>query len=128
MPEPTSTSVVTYFSVAKIWSIISGVCGSIIPILALADRTKVTLINGFFMALTGSSFSVFVGPWLAQKLEIASIEGIVALSWIMGASGVYLVRAVLRWLDKKAVDTIDRVVNKTLGVSPETKNDNKDES
>ncbi len=123
MPEPTSASIITYFSVAKIWSITSGVCGSIIPILALADQTRITVTNAFFMALTGSSFSIFVGPWLAQKLDIISIEGIVALSWIMGASGVYLVRAVLKWLDKRAVNTIDNVVNKALGVGPKPHDD-----
>jgi hypothetical protein len=75
------------------------------------------------MALTGSSFSIFVGPWVAQKMDIASIEGIVALSWIMGAGGVYLVRAVLRWLDKKGVQAIDNVVNKALGTQPQRSTD-----
>jgi hypothetical protein len=120
VPEPTSTSVITYFSIAKIWSITAGVCGSIIPILALADQRRITLISAFFMALTGSSFSIFVGPWVAQKMDIVSIEGIVALSWIMGAGGVYLVRAVLKWLDKRGVDAIDNVVNKALGTTPKT--------
>lgn len=116
MPEP-AAAVVTYFSIAKIWSIVSGVCGSIIPILALADKTKITITSALFMALTGSSFSIFVGPWLAEKLGISTIEGIVALSWIMGASGVYLVRAVLKWLDLRGVQAIDGVVNKTLGIN-----------
>jgi hypothetical protein len=116
MPEPT-TSVITYFSIAKIWSIVSGVCGSVIPILALADKTKITITSALFMALTGSSFSIFVGPWLAEKLSISTIEGIVALAWIMGASGVYLVRSVLKWLETRGVQAIDGVVNKTLGIN-----------
>jgi hypothetical protein len=120
MPEPTSASVITYFSIAKLWSIVSGVCGSIIPILALADKTRITIANGFFMALTGSSFSIFVGPWLAEKFGLASIEGIVALSWILGATGVYLVRAVLKWLEQKGVDVIDATVNKALGITTPT--------
>lgn len=117
MSEPVTTSVAAYLSVAKLWSIVSGVCGSIIPLLALADKTRITVTNAFFMALTGSSFSIFVGPWLAQRLEIVSIEGIVALSWIMGAGGVYLVRAVLGWLDKKGENAVDALVNKTLGLN-----------
>jgi uncharacterized membrane protein YdcZ (DUF606 family) len=117
MSEPLTASIAAYLSAAKIWSIIAGVCGSIIPILALADRTRITLINGFFMALTGSSFSVFVGPWLSQRLDISSIEGTVALSWIMGAGGVYLVRAVLNYLDKRGATTVEALVNKTLGIS-----------
>jgi hypothetical protein len=117
MPEPTTASVLTYFSIAKIWSIVSGVCGSIIPILALADKTKITVTSALFMALTGSSFSIFVGPWLAERLSITTIEGIVALAWIMGASGVYLVRSVLKWLETRGVQAIDGVVNKTLGIN-----------
>jgi hypothetical protein len=109
------TSVATYFSLAKIWSIVSGVCGSIIPILALADKTKISVTNAFFMALTGSSFSIFVGPALAVKLSILSLEGIVALSWIMGATGVFVVRALLKWLDKNGEQVVGRVVDKVIG-------------
>jgi hypothetical protein len=116
MAEPTTASIATYFSITKLWSITSGVCGSIIPILALADRSKITLTTGFFMALTGSSFSIFVGPYLAQRLDITSIEGIVALSWAMGATGVYIIRAIFKWLDKRALNAIDLAVSKALGV------------
>jgi hypothetical protein len=119
MSEPISTSVVAYVSFTKLWSVVAGVCGSVIPILALVDRNKVSVTNGFFMAITGSSFSIFVGPWLAQKLELISIEGIVAMSWIMGAGGVYLIRAVLNYLDKKGAATVEAVINRTLGISSE---------
>jgi len=125
MADPASTSVIAYFSVAKLWSITAGVCGSIIPILALADRTKITKVTGFFMALTGSSFSIFVGPWLSERMGFTSIEGIVALSWMMGAGGVYLIRAILNWLDKRAADTIDMAVSKALGLNRD-KLDSKD--
>lgn len=117
MSDPVSTSIATYFSITKIWSITSGVCGSIIPILALADKTKIRLSNAFFMALTGSSFSIFVGPYLAQKLEFTTVEGMVALCWVMGATGVFLIRAILKWLDQRGVTTIDKVVDKILDIT-----------
>jgi hypothetical protein len=117
MTEPVSTSVATYFSIAKIWSIVAGVCGSIIPILALADRAKITAINGFFMAITGSNFSIFVGPWLAQKLNVTSLEGVVALSWVMGATGVFVVRALLKWIEDRGGDVLTSLVNRTIGTT-----------
>lgn len=115
MTEPVSTTVATYFSLIKIWSIIAGVCGSIIPILALADRTRITAVNGFFMAITGSSFSIFVGPWLGEKLGFTSLEGIVALSWILGASGVFIVRAFLKWIENNGVNAINSIFNRVSG-------------
>lgn len=123
MTEPVSTSVVTYFSIAKIWSIVAGVCGSIIPILALADRTKITAVNGIFMALTGSSFSIFVGPWLGAKLGFTSMEGIVALAWIMGASGVFVVRAFLKWIENEGSNAINTVVHRVIGKNVPVKDD-----
>lgn len=114
MTEPVSTTVATYFSLIKIWSIIAGVCGSIIPILALADRTRITAVNAFFMAITGSSFSIFVGPWLGEKLGFTSLEGIVALSWILGASGVFVVRAFLKWIEANGVNVITNVFNRVI--------------
>ena len=118
MSEPVSTSIATYITITQLWSVLAGVCGSVIPILALADKSGITVMNGFFMALTGSSFSIFVGPWLADKLGINAIEGIIALSWVMGAGGVYLVRAVLTYLDKRGALAVEAVVNKTLGIGP----------
>jgi positive regulator of sigma E activity len=115
MTEPVSTSVATYFSIAKIWSIVAGVCGSIIPILALSEKSKVTAVNGLFMALTGSSFSIFVGPWLSQKLGFTSLEGTVALAWIMGASGVFVVRSFLKWLENEGSNAINTVVHRVIG-------------
>lgn len=113
------------FSVAKLWAIIAGVCGSIVPILALSDTQKITRRNSFFMALTGSSFSIFVGPAIAEKLSLNSLEYIGALSWIMGATGVYVVRTLLKWLEKRGVKVLDRAVNKVLG--PDTTTDKDDE-
>ncbi len=115
MTEPVSTSVATYFSLIKIWSIVAGVCGSIIPILALADRTRITAVNGVFMAITGASFSIFVGPWLGDKLGFISLEGIVALSWIMGASGVFIVRAFIKWLEHEGPGFIHNVATRVVG-------------
>jgi hypothetical protein len=115
MTEPVSTSVATYFSLVKIWSIVAGVCGSIIPILALADRTRISTTNGIFMALTGSSFSIFVGPWMSEKLGFTSLEGVVALSWIMGASGVFVVRAFIKWLENEGTNVVSAILNKIAG-------------
>lgn len=115
MTEPVTASVATYFSLIKIWSIVAGVCGSIIPILALADRARITALNGFFMALTGSSFSIFMGPWLGEKLGFSSLEGVVALSWILGATGVFFVRAIIRWIEERGVDAINDVVTRAIG-------------
>jgi hypothetical protein len=114
MSEPVST-VAAYFSLAKVWSIAAGVCGSIIPILALADKRKITMINAFFMALTGSSFSIFVGPALAMRIDLTSLDGIVALSWVLGAIGVFVVRAILNWLENRGEKTIDKVVERIIG-------------
>lgn len=127
MPEPISSTTATFFSLGKILSIVAGICGSIIPILALADRAKIRMVNAFFMAITGSSFSIFVGPWLALKLEMNSLEGIVALSWFMGASGVFLVRAIFKWLDKRGFDVIDRIANKFIGTDSSTSDNEKGE-
>ncbi len=114
MTEPVTTAV-TYFSLIKIWSIVAGVCGSIIPILALADRTRITATNGFFMALTGASFSIFVGPWLGEKLGFTSLEGVIALAWIMGASGVFVVRAFIKWLENEGPNIINNVAIRMIG-------------
>ncbi len=114
MTEPVTT-VATYFSLIKIWSIVAGVCGSIIPILALADRSRITFINGVFMALTGASFSIFVGPWLSEKLGFTSLEGVVALAWIMGASGVFVVRSFIKWLENDGSNFINSIAIRIVG-------------
>jgi hypothetical protein len=115
MPEPATTSVMTYISATKLWSIVAGICGSFIPILALADKTKISLRNALFMAITGSSFSIFIGPFVSQKLGLESLQGIIAISWVLGAVGVYVVRAVLNWLDKRGVDIVEGVMNRVIG-------------
>lgn len=115
MPEPVSASAGAIFSITKAWSIIAGVCGSVIPILALSEEHKTSFKNAVFMAVTGSSFAIFVGPWVGEYLHLTSLEAIVALSWGMGAIGVYVIRAVLRWLDKKGEMAIEKLVGKLTG-------------
>lgn len=115
MAEPATTA--AFLSVTKVWSIIASVCGSIIPVMALSDKNKISLKNAIFMSATGSSFAIFVGPWIAMYFGLVSIEAVVALSWTMGLVGVYLVRAVLTWLDKKGVTAVDRLFTKATGIS-----------
>lgn len=68
------------------------------------------------MALTGASFSIFVGPWLSEKLGFTSLEGVVALSWIMGASGVFVVRAFIKWLESDGpTNVINSVATRMIG-------------
>jgi hypothetical protein len=116
MAEPASTSVVAIFSVTKAWSILASVCGSIIPVMALSDEHKIGIRNVIFMAVTGSSFAIFMGPWAAQYVGLTSIESLAGLSWTMGVIGVFLIKAVLRWLDRRGVDVIDRVFSKVTGI------------
>jgi hypothetical protein len=114
MAEPVTTSAGAIFSV-KAWSILAGVCGSVVPILALSDQHKISFKNALFMAIVGSSFAIFMGPWIAFAAGINSTQGIVALSWALGAVGVYVIRAVLRWLDKKGEHAVSQVVEKVTG-------------
>lgn len=117
MAEPTTTSAAAIFSIAKAWSILAGVCGSVMPILALSDQKKTSFKNALFMAITGSSFAIFVGPWIALYFGLNSLEAISALSWLLGATGVYFIRAALRWLENRGENAIDQVVSKVIGVS-----------
>lgn len=114
MPEPASTSVVTYFSITKIWSIIAGVSGSIVPIIMLAEKHKITVTKALLKAIVGTSFSVFVGPFLAEKFGFSSIESIVALSWALGVLGVSIVRTIVVWLERRGVETVDKAINKAI--------------
>ncbi|MDF2435474.1 MAG: hypothetical protein JWP44_5105 [Mucilaginibacter sp.] len=118
MAEPVSTSAAAFFSMTKVWSIFASVCGSIIPVMALSDKHKVSVRGSLFMAATGSSFAIFVGPWAAVYFNINSIEAIAGLSWTMGVVGVYLIRAVLKWLDTKGVSAVDRLFSKVTGTEP----------
>lgn len=111
MAEPVTTSAGAFFSI-KAWSILAGVCGSVVPILALSDQQKISFKNALFMAVVGSSFAIFMGPWIAIEAGIKSTQGIVALSWALGAVGVYVIRAVLKWLDKKGENAIGQLVEK----------------
>lgn len=117
MTEPASLSAAVYFTTTKIWSIFSGIAGSIIPILALADKGKVTILHALSMAITGASLSIFVGPYLAQRFNITGIEGVVALSWFLGTFGVAILKSIYEFLEKRGVSTLDRIVDKTLGTS-----------
>lgn len=112
MAEPVSTSAGAIFTIAKAWSILAGVCGSVVPILALSDQNKTSFKNALFMAIVGSSFAIFMGPWIADNANVHSTEGVVALSWALGAVGVYVIRAVLKWLDKKGEEAVDQLVQK----------------
>jgi hypothetical protein len=115
MAEPASTSAAAIFSIVKAWAIIAGVCGSIIPIFALNDGQKTTFKNALFMAVTGSSFAIFLGPWVAEYFGIAKTESLVALSWAMGVVGVYVIRTVLKWIERRGEDAIDDIVHKFTG-------------
>lgn len=112
MAEPVSTSAGAIFTIAKAWSILAGVCGSVVPILALSDQNKTSFKNALFMAIVGSSFAIFMGPWIADNANVHSTEGVVALSWALGAVGVYVIRAVLKWLDKKGENAVDQLMQK----------------
>ncbi|MNK27655.1 hypothetical protein D3C87_460170 [compost metagenome] len=114
MAEPATTSA-AIFSVAKAWSILAGVFGSVMPILALSDQKRITFKNALFMAIVGSSFAIFVGPWIALYFGLTSLEAVSALSWLLGATGVYIIRAVLKWLDKRGEEAVGQIVNKVIG-------------
>lgn len=122
MAEPTTTSAAAFFSATKVWSIIASVCGSVIPVIALSDKNKVSLKNAMFMAATGSSFAIFVGPWVAMYLELQALEAIAGLSWTMGVIGVYLIRAVLQWLESRGVSAVDRLFSKVTGTESASEN------
>lgn len=115
MAEPVTTSAGAIFTIAKAWSILAGVSGSVVPILALSDQNKTSFKNALFMAIVGSSFAIFMGPWIADNANVHSTEGVVALSWALGAVGVYVIRAVLRWIDKRGEDAVDQIVNRVIG-------------
>ena len=123
MSEPVS-ALLTYFSLAKIWGIITGICGSVIPLLALSDKTKMDPKKGLFLAIAGSSFAIFVGPEAVHFFNVTSLEGISALSWTMGAIGVFVIRAVLNWIDERGPKLLDAIFSKLSGVS--VKNDSND--
>jgi uncharacterized membrane protein YfcA len=123
MAEPATTSAAAFFSIAKAWSIIASICGSVIPVMALSEKHKVSLKNSLFMAATGSSFAIFVGPWVADYFNLKSIEAIAGLSWTMGAVGVHFIRAVLRWLDRRGVQALDRLFSKATGTEEKEEDD-----
>lgn len=115
MTEPVSASAGAIFTITKAWSILAGVSGSVVPILALSDQNKTSFKNALFMAIVGSSFAVFIGPWIADYLNIHSTEGVVGLAWVLGAIGVYVIRAILKWLDNKGEDAVDQIAQKISG-------------
>jgi hypothetical protein len=119
MAEPVTTSTAAFFSITKVWSIFAGVCGSIIPVMALSEKHKLSLRNAFFMALTGSSFAIFVGPLVADYFKLISVEAVAGTSWVLGVVGVYVIRAVLNWLDERGVVAVDRVFSRVVGLQPE---------
>jgi hypothetical protein len=119
MAEPsTSTALATVLSAAKLWSVIASFAGSIVPILAVSDRTKISWKNTIISAIVGTSFAVFVGPILCDYLNLKTPEAISALSWIMGGTGVHLIRAIILWIDDRGSLALDRLVNKGISWIP----------
>ena len=74
MSEPVSSSLITYFSVGKIWGIVTGICGSVIPLMALSDKTKIDPKKGLFLAISGASFAIFVGPEAVNYWNVTSLK------------------------------------------------------
>ncbi|HXP50926.1 MAG TPA: hypothetical protein VN922_13275 [Bacteroidia bacterium] len=118
MAEPATSTAAIAVAAIKLWSLIASVAGSAIPLLALSDKKKITLRSAAVSAAVGSSFAIFLGPWLAQKLDFTTPESLSALSWVLGGTGVYIVRAVITWLDEKGVGAIDRVVDRLIDTLP----------
>jgi hypothetical protein len=118
MAEPASSTAAVAVAAFKLWSLIASVAGSAIPLLALSDKKKISLKSAAISAAVGSSFAIFLGPWLAQKLDFTTQESLSALSWVLGGTGVYIVRAVITWLDERAVGAIDRLVDKLIDTLP----------
>lgn len=79
------------------------------------------------MAVSGSSFAIFVGPWVATYINVTSLEGIAGFSWVMGACGVYVIRAVLGWLDKRGISAVDRIFTRVTGTDSYDEDSNKRE-
>lgn len=123
MAEPVTASAGAIFSIAKAWSILAGVCGSVVPILALSDQHKTSFKNALFMAIVGSSFAIFMGPWIAENANVTSTEGVVALSWALGAVGVYVIRAVFKWLDRKGEQAVDQIVERVTAGAYKSSNE-----
>ena len=123
MSEPVTT-LITYFSISRIWGIIAGICGSVIPLMALSDKTKIEPKRGVFIGLCGASFAIFIGPEVVNYLNVTSLEGISALSWFMGATGIYVIRAVLSWIDEKGPNILDALFSKLTGVDVKNDTDN----
>lgn len=102
----------------KLWSLCASIAGSIIPLLALSEKKKISLRHAAMSATVGASFAIFVGPFIAQKFGFTTPEASSALSWILGGTGVYLVRAIITWLEERAVGAIDRAVSKLIDTLP----------
>lgn len=112
MSEPTST--VVFLSITKGWSVLASIAGSVVPILSLSEKRKTNFRNAMFMAISGSSFAIFIGPWIAQYFNITTVEALSAMSWVMGATGVYLVRAAISWIETRGPDAIDSVISRVF--------------
>lgn len=119
MAEPTSSTLIaTVLTAAKFWSFVASFAGSIVPILAVSDRKKVSLRSTIISAIVGTSFAVFIGPLLCNYFDFKTPEAVAALSWIMGGTGVHIIRALILWIDSRGTEAIDKLVNKGIDLLP----------
>jgi len=119
MAEPTtSTALAAAITAAKFWSFLASFAGSIVPILAISNERKISIRNAVISAIVGTSFAVFIGPIICDYLNLKTAEAIAALSWIMGGTGVHIIRAVILWIDNRGSEALDRLVNKGISLIP----------
>ena len=120
--EPASISTGAAVSIMKFWSILSAVCGSVVPIIALSNDEKVGFKKALLMAFTGSSFAIFLAPWIARGIGISGAEGFAALCWIMGATGVFITKILYKWLDNRGDELVTSIFERVFGKSLKDKN------
>lgn len=118
--EPITTTSAGVSGGVKLWSILSAVCGSVVPILALSDKQKVGFQKALLMAFIGSSFAIFVAPWTARFFEVNTQEGLAALSWIMGATGVFIIKVLYKWMDTHGDSLITGLFDRIFGKSTQS--------
>lgn len=119
MPEPTSSvTLAAALTTTKLWSIIASFAGSIVPILAISDQKKITFRTAVISAIVGTSFAVFIGPIICNYFNFTTPESISAISWVLGGSGIHILRAIILWIDNKGSEAIDRLVNKGISLIP----------
>lgn len=124
---PLSDSVhLPFLTMLKAWSVLAGVCGSLVPILIFSDKRKTTFKQALFMAIIGCSFSTFMGPWIADRFSLTGPDAIIALSWFLGVIGVYIIRAGLHWIERRGDHIFDNLFGKLTGHSGKPKDSTSD--